>query len=31
MTMATTVKRYLDERHVDYDLMTHPRAGNSMR
>lgn len=31
MTMAATVKRYLDQQHVHYDLMTHPRTGNSMR
>lgn len=31
MTMAATVQRYLDDRHVSYDLITHARTGSSMR
>jgi len=31
MTMAATVKRYLDDRHVSYELTTHRRTGCSLR
>lgn len=29
MTLAFTTKRYLEERHVDYTLVRHPRTGSS--
>ncbi len=31
MTMAATVKRYLDDHHIAYDLTTHLRTGSSLR
>ena len=29
MTIAATVKRYIEERGVDYELIAHPRSGSS--
>lgn len=31
MSMASTVQRYLDDRHVPYELVSHTRTGSSLR
>lgn len=31
MSMAHTVKQYLDDRHIAYDVMTHKRTSTSLR
>jgi Ala-tRNA(Pro) deacylase len=31
MTMAATVRRYLESQRVPYELVTHPRTGSSLR